>query len=175
MKKSVLIIGCIVCLLLLSGVEVYADPINTYKIVHIAKAEIGRGELGGDNRGYDVVKYFQMVDEGKPWCAAFVSYVLQKSNIKVFPYYYSAISYYKYAKSRGWFVKKPKPGDLIVFWRKSQSPLVYGHIGIVEKVEGEKITTIEGNLGKFPSRVKRVVYTNNKIPRLLGFIRIGGA
>ena len=41
----------------------------------------------------------------------------------------------------------PQPGDLIVFnWYPSQKNNA-SHIGIVEKVEGDTITTIEGNMG----------------------------
>ena len=41
----------------------------------------------------------------------------------------------------------PKAGDLVVFnWSPSNKNNA-SHIGIVEKVEGKKVTTIEGNMG----------------------------
>ena len=51
-----------------------------------------------------------------------------------------------------WFIKgekTPQPGDLI-FFKSSSCPIVdkysCSHIGIVESVDGDKITTLEGNV-----------------------------
>ena len=137
--------------------------------VNAATAEIGNGEIGANNSGWFVGKY--MRGERGPWCAGFVSYVLKKSGNKTFPYYLSSISYYKEAKARGLLTNNPKPGDLIVFWRKSKKPLVHGHIGIVERVDEHHIHTIEGNVGEYPAKVKRFTYKRGSIKRLLGFIK----
>lgn len=141
-------------------------------IVAIAQAQIGHGESGADNRGKWVKTYLNG-KEGLPWCAAFVSFVLKQSGkSSVFGYVLSAKEYWAKARSAGRTVKSPQPGDLIVFWRGSRSGHL-GHVGIVESVKGGRITTIQGNVGKYPSLVKRITYKNmNEIPKLLGYVRV---
>ena len=86
-------------------------------------------------------------------------------------YSLSAKAIFNQAKRLGMIVDTPEAGDLIVFWRGDKNSW-QGHIGIVEVVEGNKLTTIEGNVGKFPSKVQRVYYDFNTCPKLLGFIRV---
>lgn len=132
-------------------------------LVAIAQKEIGCGETKGNNNGPDIKRYMQG-REGLPWCAGFVSYCLKKDG-QPYPYMLRARDFLKIGKR----TDKPEPGDLMVLSRGRDA----GHIGIVEKVEGDRITTIEGNIGKYPSLVKRVTYRGS--PRnLLGYTRIGG-
>jgi uncharacterized protein (TIGR02594 family) len=129
-------------------------------VVSIARQEIGHGELLFDNFGPDVARYMQG-RQGQPWCAGFVSYVLQKAGYQL-PYTLRARNFLKYGKS----VSKPAPGDLAVFSRGSG-----GHVGIVEYCSDNKIIVIEGNAGKAPVQVRRVEYKG--IPgNLLGWVRI---
>jgi len=140
------------------------------KIIENAMNEIGHGEEGRDNYGWDIHKYLNGV-EGMPWCSGFVSYILKESGYKKFPYYLSAISYYKDAKQKNLLTNKPQRGDLIVFWRIKKSPLKSGHIGIILKVEKDYIYSIEGNTGKFPSIVKVIKHKRNE-NKILGYIKI---
>jgi hypothetical protein len=64
-------------------------------------------------------------------------------------------------------VNDPQTGDLIIFTRKGG-----GHVGIIEKITQTTITTIEGNVGDYPAKVKRVIYQKNNIKNLLGFIKL---
>lgn len=137
-------------------------------IVSHARAELGRGEARCDNCGADIKRYG--LREGQSWCAGFVSYVLQKENPS-FPRFHSARDFYRWGKENHKLTKKPAPGDLIVFWRGNRNSW-QGHVGIVERVESGRIHTIEGNTGTFPSFVKRVSYPADKIPQLLGFVRV---
>lgn len=152
----------IVIALALLAVKAQAD------VVSVARAEIGKGELGWDNFGPDVLKY----TKGKPvsWCAGFVSYVLTESGAD-FDYTLSAREIFNRANNSGDVVKDPRPGDIIVFWRGKPNGW-QGHAGIVEKVDGEKIVTIEGNVGDYPAKVRRFEYQKNNIPKLLGFVRV---
>jgi len=131
----------------------------------IATIELGHGEIGGNNRGYYVRQYLNG-QENLPWCAGFVSYCLRKSGVKV-PYTLRAKDFLKLGK----IVKNPQTGDIIVFSRKGGG----GHTGLIFKVTNDKIITIEGNTGDFPSIVRQKVYTRNNIPNLLGFVRIEGS
>ena len=127
----------------------------------IAQSQIGLGEIGGKNRGVYVRQYLNG-QEGLPWCAGFISYCLKKSGYNL-PYTLRARNFMKLGK----IIKNPQAGDLIIFSRQGG-----GHIGIVEKVNKDTISTIEGNLGKYPAKVKRVVYRKNNIKNLLAFVRL---
>lgn len=134
-------------------------------ILHFAIKEIGRAEIGGDNKGQNVKKYTRGIESA--WCAGFVSYVLHKSGHDDLGYILSAREYY----NKGKRVINPKPGDIICFWRGKKNGWM-GHVGIVERVTETHIYTIEGNRGPYPAKVKRVVYNRNNIKNLLGFVRI---
>jgi surface antigen len=66
-------------------------------------------------------------------------------------------------------VNHPQPGDIAVFTRQGG-----GHVGIVEKVNRFTITIIEGNVGDYPAKVKRITY-KEKPKQLLAYIRLGMA
>lgn len=135
-------------------------------MVRIAQSQIGRGEIGGDNRGKDVKEFTR----GKevPWCAGFVSYVAHKAG-KSDRYFLSAKSFWRVYRDKR--VRIPKAGDIICFTRGPvDGPL--GHVGIVETVNGNIITTIEGNVGEYPAKVKRLTYKLGEIKNLLGFVRL---
>jgi uncharacterized protein (TIGR02594 family) len=118
----------------------FCKPVKA-DVVSVAQSQIGAKEIGGNNRGLWVHKYTQGQDV--PWCAGFVSWTLRKAG-KNTPYTLTAKDYLKIGKR----VKSPRKGAIIVFNRK-----VGGHVGIIEKVEGDRITTIEGNVGKYPAQV----------------------
>ena len=139
-------------------------------IVNIAKQEIGHGERGQNNCGKYVKKYMQGKDD-LPWCTGFVSYVINKSGYEKLGYPVSAKQLWNKGKKLGLEVKTPKAGDIICFWRNSPNSW-QGHIGIIEKVDSNYIYTIEGNLGKYPSNVKRIKYKKDNVKRLLGYLRI---
>lgn len=139
----------------------------TIKVLDIASAEIGYLEKAnakdldsktanaGDKnytkyaRDIDAIpNYFNGRKQGYSWCATFVNWCLVQAygaNIaKKMTYQPSkslgascsyAIGYYK--KAGRFFTKNPQPGDQIFF---SQ-----GHTGLVERIEGGKLYTIEGN------------------------------
>jgi uncharacterized protein (TIGR02594 family) len=131
------------------------------EVVSVAQSQIGLGEVGGNNKGIYVRKYLNG-RENLPWCAGFVSYCLKKDGYNI-PYLLRAKSFLDYGQK----VNNPKAGDLIVFSRQGG-----GHVGIVEKVAKETITTIEGNTGDYPSKVKRITYKRNHIKNFLAFVRL---
>lgn len=130
-------------------------------ILTIAQSQIGLGEVGGNNKGMYVRRYLNG-REGLPWCAGFVSYCVVKDGIRI-PYTLRARDFLKL----GIKVSNPKPGDLIVFSRQGG-----GHVGIVEKITKDTITTIEGNTGDYPSKVKRITYQRGHIKNFLAFVRL---
>ncbi|MFN8611997.1 MAG: CHAP domain-containing protein [Vulcanimicrobiota bacterium] len=109
-----------------------------------------------------------------PWCAAFAinilkdAGILDTSGLKNPNYCPEIVSW---AKQKGIWMERnstPKPGDAILFdWEGDGTS---DHIGIVEKVEGGKITTIEGNSS---DSVKRNSYEIGS-SKILGFVKTKG-
>lgn len=143
--------------------------------IAIAELEAGAKEIGGNNRGKWVRKYFKEtgLPEGNPWCAAFASWCLfsacgeDKSKMPL-PYLAGARNIFRAGRDKGWNVTDPKPGDLIIWWRESLHS-GKGHIGYVEAVKDGFVYTVEGN--KTP-KVARFHYVIGRIDQLIGFIRI---
>jgi hypothetical protein len=137
-------------------------------IVKNAIAELGNGETERNNAGFAVRIYTR--GDNVAWCAGFVSYILEKSNVKLFKYSLSVKEIYNEAKRKGRLTDNPQAGDLIVF--NAANPKNWqGHIGIVEKVDDTYVHTIEGNSGRFPAVVMRKKYEKTNIERLLGYIK----
>lgn len=140
-----------------------------------ALAEIGNGEVGGNNLGPHVKKYLNgIIAPPADWCAGFVSFCFKNSG-KPMPYNYSlgARNVLKQLKAKGWAVtpsdaNPPLPGDVIVWWRVAPSSWE-GHIGLVHSYSNGIIKTIEGN--KTP-KVASFNYTLGSINKLLGFARV---
>lgn len=134
-------------------------------IASTAKRYIGMGEVGGNNLGSFVRKVNGY--EGEPWCAGFVSYVLKnsvgykKTTLRALDFWNDMDSFFR--------VSKPMSGDLMCFRRGGGG----GHVGIVYRVTSNKVLTIEGNVGKFPAKVKIVEYEKDNMPKnFLGFVRV---
>ena len=102
------------------------------------------------------------------WCAAFVTVIGDLSNASAWIGRECGVQrFVQLFKKKGiWLgVVRPQSGDIIVFdWKKDGWT---DHIGIVEKIEGNTITTIEGNTQK---RVARRTYLYNDW-RIAGYAR----
>lgn len=105
----------------------------------------------GSNRGPGIDLFTE--GNAEAWCADFVSWVLRAAGHP----FTGGASGWRLAWTgdvRAWFaaraafrdrlVADPRPGDVIWF--------VHGHVGIVESVHGDALTTIEGNAGDAVTR-----------------------
>lgn len=143
----------------------------------IGEIRQGAGEVGGDNRGPFVAKYFAPVGlgDGDSWCAAFVSWCfLQASGgnkgAMPFPYTVGARGVLAEFKKRGRAQAPdsgyvPVPGDIVVWWRVNLTGWK-GHIGLVHSVQDGMLYTIEGN---HSPRVQGFSYVLSRVDKLLGF------
>lgn len=112
-------------------------------IIDVAIKNIGVSEK--DSGHMKFINWYGGFGRGAAWCAIFVSYCANKAGVStsIVP------KYSKCSVGKDWFVKKglfkqkgnytPKRGD-IVFFLNNRS-----HTGIVEKVSGNTLHTIEGN------------------------------
>ncbi len=120
-------------------------------IVSVAAKEIGYRETGNNMTKYGA----WYGTNGAAWCHMFVSWCAAKAGIpaSVVPKTSSTSEGMAWFKSRGIFKYKgkytPKRGDLVYF-KTGRS-----HVGIVEKVTGSTLHTIEGNTS---DRVARRTY-----------------
>jgi hypothetical protein len=110
----------------------------------------------GSNKGPQIQKFFDADDldekDGYPWCASAVSYWTQKylaqipdSKIKA-PKLASVYLMKEWAQKQGLLIRNgnPKPNDIVIFQ--------FSHIGIVETVNSNGFTAIEGNTNDEGSR-----------------------
>ena len=162
------------------------------KVLAIAIAEIGYYEKS-TNSGLDdktanagsgnYTKYARDIDNlgvtwgnknGFAWCAEwclwvfYMAFGIEKAlqvlcspNPTGIPVCSYGVEYFK--KAGRWHTKDPQPGDIIFFTKNG----TVSHQGIVEKVDGEEITTIEGNTSDMVGR--RVYSTRNGF--ILGYGR----
>ena len=124
-------------------------------IVSLALAEVGTegGKATGDDK---YIEYYNKVAgasfdiDTTPWCAIFVTYIYRIAGVptSVAPNFASCTTMRDtYLKKKGYWKTRtgytPKAGDMIFFdWDNSGN---CDHVGIVEKVSGAKVYTIEGN------------------------------
>ena len=85
-----------------------------------------------------------------PWCDMFVTWAADKAGIS------SYVGQFAWTPSHAaWFIKQgawtqqPEPGALVFFdWRGGKSYKGIDHVGVVERVDGKKIHTIEANVDR---------------------------
>ncbi len=155
------------------------------KALAVAIENIGKGEEGGNNSGPFVEMLHGKEYDGDPdndgsWCAAFVSWCFEQAcqgSGSEMPFVRSvgAKRLFQRIGDAGEKVHLPflQPGD-VVCWDRGQPGSWQGHIGFVEFLEdGSILHTVEGNVGRFPAKVRRFVHDlDNPESRLQGFARI---
>jgi hypothetical protein len=143
--------------------------------ISTAITQLGVKEIPkGSNAGPEVEIYLKSVGLGKgyAWCMAFVYWVVNQAAIKTAiknPLKKTAGVLDQY-NSRPLLVNKvPQPGDIFIMDFGKGT----GHTGIVERVVGTKIHTIEGNTNDEGSREGyEVCRRKREIKTIRGFIRI---
>ena len=151
------------------------------RLIHTAEKEIGYLEKASEkdldsftaNAGSgNYTKYWRDVKpeyQGQPWCAAFVTWVFDrtfrkentKKLLKHYPYVYCPDLGNRFTK-----YANPKVGDVVIFWRNG----TFAHTGIVTAVSGDRFETIEGNTsgasGIIPNGggVCKKSYYNSRLP-----------
>ncbi|RZK66519.1 MAG: CHAP domain-containing protein [Pedobacter sp.] len=128
----------------------------------IAKSQIGVRETSGKNDGIEVEKYLAYTGnkKGEPWCASFVSWVFGKAGC-LQP---------KSAWSPALFpnnVQTQDPTRAMVFGIYYPKIKRIAHCGLVSKVNGNWIYTIEGNTNVDGSREGDGVYQRIRHQRII--------
>lgn len=135
---------------------IYDTPIGSNDMVEIALSQVG-------NVGGEPYWRWDGFNSRIEWCAVFVSWVANQAGYID----KGIVPKFTTCRTQGvpWFKNKglwrapgyiPKSGDIIFFdWQQDG---LADHVGIVERVEGNKIYTVEGNSD---DAVKRNNYTIN--------------
>ncbi|MEV5326070.1 CHAP domain-containing protein [Nonomuraea sp. NPDC052634] len=107
-----------------------------------------------------------------PWCDMFLAWAANKAGVSEYVGEFAwTPSHAAWFIQKGAWSKKPEPGALVFFdWRGGKSYKGIDHVGIVERVAGKKIHTIEANVDRV--WLKRKVRETDKvvgygIPRLV--------
>lgn len=137
------------------------------EVLYVATSNLGFGEQGANNKG----RFIEAIG-GKPgqeWCAYFAGYCYERAYERLgfdMPFKRSAGAK-RLTKNLGKVGKlftnplEAKPGDLVC-WSRGRLGW-QGHVGVVESVDEDGIIhTIEGNVGRFPAKVKRLTHDVRK-------------
>ena len=131
----------------------------------IALSQVGYKEKGKNNTKYG--EWYGL--NYNPWCAMFVSWCADKVGVldKLIPKYASSSVGYKWFEKNSFITKKPKAGDIGFLKNtgsdKKSKPA--SHTFIVYSVDGNTITTIEGNINDKVVKQTRKLTDSN----ILGF------
>lgn len=174
------IISLLLVISMLAGFCLYAGAAheNTYKnngdqlvdVIGVAKTQIGYHEGSNNYTKYGV--WFGNANVA--WCAVFLAWCANQAGVSqsVMPKYstcdtlktwFSGKSRWRGSASHGGSYQ-PKMGDVIFYdWNSNGSA---DHVGIIETVSGNKVSTIEGNYSDQVMRRKDVSLSNKNV---LGF------
>lgn len=131
------------------------------KIINIALSQFGVKEIVGRRDNPEVLKYFDEIGfNGKKlkdetaWCSAFANWVCKKAEL---PYTgkLNARSWLKIGRE----VKKPKVGDVVVFWRNNPSSWM-GHVAFFIRETRDYIYVLGGNQA---NQVKISAYPKHRL------------
>src|SRR5512139_1819085 len=126
---------------------------------HIGKKllDVARSELGYTEKADGYTKfgnwYAKNIEDGDsyfktaPWCDMFIAWAAAKAGVEDSVGQFAAtIEHAKWFKKQDAWGTEPEPGALVFFsWSGSSDLDSIQHVGIVEKVEGDRLITIEAN------------------------------
>lgn len=118
------------------------------QIIAIATKEIGVCENPPSSNKVKYNDWFyghSVSGTSYPWCATFICWLFKGTGL--IPKTASCANMLEYFEGNNQIVKKPMPGD-IVFFKYSTNNRRVNHVGLVIAVNGDTITTIEGNTSK---------------------------
>ncbi|MFI9553210.1 CHAP domain-containing protein [Nonomuraea endophytica] len=117
------------------------------------RPELGYREKGGQHTKFGEWYADRLQDpqyKNAPWCDMFIAWAAEKAGVGEY------VGQFAWTPSHAaWFIKQgawsrtPEPGALVFYdWSGGKSYKGVDHVGIVEKVDGTKIRTIEANVDK---------------------------
>lgn len=127
------------------------DPIGQ-KLLDVAKSQLGYKEGSGGytkfgdwyGKNIDKSSYFKSA----PWCDMFLAWAADQAGVADWAGQFAYTPFHaQWFKKEGAWGTKPEPGAIVFFdWSGTKSLDNIDHVGIVEKVDGSTIHTIEANV-----------------------------
>ncbi|MGN9838219.1 CHAP domain-containing protein [Nonomuraea sp. H19] len=122
------------------------------KFIDLLESQLGYSEKAGaytkfgDWYGKNVE--FDADYSSAPWCEMYLSWAAHKLGYEEWIGQFAwTVAHAKWFKEQGAWGKTPKPGAFVYYdWSGSNNVDRIDHVGIVTRVEGGKIFTIEGNI-----------------------------
>lgn len=175
-----------------TALEAQASPLPTgprptplgERVAAFAATLLGLGEEGANNQGSFIIRIGGQ--PGYEWCALTAGYCWREASqtgdpAPAWAYRHpgtpepGALALAAACAADGQRLQDPslaRPGDLLA-WDHGGG---HGHVGLVEMVDASGLVhTIEGNVGHYPAKVKRLTHDVRKEPQFWGFARPSGA
>ncbi|MGI5283069.1 CHAP domain-containing protein [Nonomuraea polychroma] len=122
------------------------------KFIELLESQLGYAEKAsgytkfGEWYGKNVE--FDADYSGAPWCEMYLSWAAHKLGYEEWVGQFAwTVAHAKWFKEQGAWGKKPKPGAFVYYdWSGSNDVDNIDHVGVVTRVEGDSIFTIEGNI-----------------------------
>ncbi|MGW5685729.1 CHAP domain-containing protein [Nonomuraea sp. NPDC003754] len=125
---------------------------ETDKLIKLLESELGYSEGKGAytkfGDWYGKTVEFDADYSGAPWCDMFLSWAAHKLGYEEWVGQFAyTVAHAKWFKENDAWGHQPKPGALVFYdWSGSNKIDNIDHVGIVTRVEGDTIFTIEGNI-----------------------------
>lgn len=122
-----------------------AKPVTGAPWMDLAQAAIGTKEIAGFKDNPEIMSYYadaghpNTAHDETPWCAAFVSAMLERSGCAN-PKTLLARDFLEYGES----LSEPEEGCIVVFWRVSPNSW-QGHVGFVTEWTATTVKVLGGN------------------------------
>lgn len=142
---------------ILSNAEVVEDRKYRVLLVRIAQGELGLREKTGHNDGERIAGFLSKVGLKKPepWCAAFISWVYAEAG---FEKPRSGWSPDLFPVSR--LARSALPGNVIGIYFPEKKRIA--HVGLIERLDGDWVVSLEGNTNITGSREGDGVYRKRR-------------
>ncbi|MET7334159.1 CHAP domain-containing protein [Nonomuraea sp. NPDC005650] len=122
------------------------------KFIELLESQLGYAEKAGAytkfGSWYGKNVEFDADYSSAPWCDMYLSWAAHKLGYEDWIGQFAwTVSHAEWFKEQGAWGHKPKPGAFVFYdWSGSNNIDNIDHVGIVTRVEGDKIFTIEGNI-----------------------------
>lgn len=141
------------------------DPIAE-KLLKTVRKELGYREKAGQHTKFGHWYAERVQDpqyKNAPWCDMFIAWAADKAGISEYVGEFAwTPSHAVWFIQQGAWTQEPEPGALVFFdWKGGKDYKGIDHVGIVERVKGEKIHTIEANVDRV--WLKRKVRDTDKV------------
>ncbi|MGC5014471.1 CHAP domain-containing protein [Streptosporangium sp. DT93] len=129
------------------------DPIGD-DLLRTIKTEIGYREGPGRNSKFGEWYSVNVVKDPQyrtaPWCGMFIAWAAEKAGVQQYVGQFAwTPSQARWFETNGAWSRTPEPGALVFFdWSGGRDISGIDHVGVVERVEGGTIHTIEGNVDR---------------------------